>query len=51
MMYDQIQKDLLSGVDLDQFPELKEGLKVKEKIFKKEIIESFIKNYKAKVEI
>jgi len=51
MMYDQIQKDLLSVVDLNKFPELKEGLKVKEKIFREEIIEYFLKNYKAKVEI
>lgn len=50
MLHDQIQKDLLSGIDLDQFEYLKSVLKTKEKIFKKEIVDSYIKNYKVRVE-
>lgn len=50
-MHDQIQKDLSSGIDLNEFPDLKIVLKGKEKKFKKEIVDHFIKKYHAKVEI
>ena len=51
MLHKQIQKDLLSGIDLNQFSYLITVLKGKEKIFRKELIDHFIKKYKAKVEI
>ena len=51
MLQNQIQKDLLNGIDLNQFSYLKTVLKGKEKIFRREIVDYFIKKYRAKVEI